>query len=90
VRANGTWLAALRASLQPDGERTMPDTRRPSGPGRPSHEKHDAVAEREELNELASGQRDDDQAAQPDPGIEARHAERAAHGGADKEAKRRR
>jgi hypothetical protein len=68
----------------------MPDARRPSGPGRPSHEKHDAVAEREELDELAAGQPGEEGAAKPDPGVDARHAERAAHGGADKEAKRRR
>ena len=72
----------------------MPHVRRPSGPGRPSQEKHDAVAEREELDELARGQTEEEpgeeQAAQPDPGVDARHAERAAHGGDDKEAKRRR
>jgi hypothetical protein len=67
----------------------MPDARRPSGPGRPSHEKHDAVAEREELDELAA-QRSEEEAAQPDPGVDARHAERAAHASDDKDAKRRR
>jgi hypothetical protein len=68
----------------------MPNARRPSGPGRPSQEKHDAVAEREELDELAGSQPGEVEAAQPDPGVEARHAERAAHGGDEKDAKRRR
>jgi len=68
----------------------MPNARRPSGPGRPSHEKHDAVAEREELAEMVPEQPVSEGTTPPDPGIDARHAERAAHAGADKEAKRRR
>ena len=68
----------------------MPNARRPSGPGRPNQEKHDAVAEREELDELAGSQRGAQAGAPPDPGVDARHAERAAHGGDDKEARKRR
>jgi hypothetical protein len=68
----------------------MPDAKRPSGPGRPSQEKRDAVVEREELNELGGTQPDAEESAQPDPSVDARHAERDAHGGEDKEARKRR
>jgi hypothetical protein len=68
----------------------MPDTKRPSGPGLPVHEKHDVVAEREQLDELAAQQPDDDATVQPDPTVQARHAEREAHTPAEKDRKRRR
>jgi hypothetical protein len=68
----------------------MPDAKRPSGPGRPSQEKQDAVAEREELDELAGTQPGAEEAARADPSVDARHAERAAHGGDDQEVRKRR
>jgi hypothetical protein len=52
----------------------MRNANQPSGPGRPTHVKRDAVAEREELDEVA-----DDGAAAQDPTRAARQAERDAH-----------
>jgi len=53
----------------------MRNANRPAGPGRPTEVKRDAVAEREELDEVA----DEGSAAAQDPSRPARQAERDAH-----------
>jgi len=56
---------------------------RPSGPGKPLRERHDAVTAAEETDELAA-ERDPGLAIPADPGETARHADRNAHANRDK------
>jgi len=67
----------------------VPESRRPTGPGQPRQERRDAVAEREEIDELAV-ERNDDAAQHINPVSGARHAERDAHTPAGKERRQRR
>jgi hypothetical protein len=65
-------------------ENAMRHADRPSGPGKPLTERRDAVAEQEEIDEMDAGQPD---APQPgsDPAAAARHADRDAHAGSDRD-----
>jgi hypothetical protein len=57
----------------------MTSAGRPSGPAKPTHERRDAVAEQEGLDE-AVAERTGDLRALDDSSRHARQAERAAHG----------
>jgi hypothetical protein len=57
---------------------------RPSGPGKPLKERRDATTAQEESDEMAADAAGD---AEPpgDPGESARHADRNAHAGSDRD-----
>jgi hypothetical protein len=54
----------------------MPDSNRPSGPGKPTQQQRDAAIEQEEIDELAEDRFGD---RPGDPSAAARRAERDAH-----------